>query len=42
MHNKYAASIASRHYHNSALDEGTMKNSALQLTNQIAVFRIAT
>ena len=30
--------VASEHYQNSALDESTMKNSALQLTNQIAVF----
>ena len=38
MHNKYAASVACRHYQNIALNEGTTKNSALQLTNQIAVF----
>ena len=29
------SSVACWHYQNSALDEGTMKNSALQLTNQI-------
>ena len=32
------SSVAHRDYKNSALDEGTTKNSALQLTNQIAVF----
>ena len=35
---KYPAQPARGHYQNSALDEGTTKNSALQLTNQIAVF----
>ena len=33
--------VASEHYQNSSLDESTTKNSALQLTNQIAVFLIA-
>ena len=34
----HRSSVAHGHYKNSALDEGTTKNSALQLTNQIAVF----
>ena len=38
MHNKFAASVAREHYQNSALDECTTKNSALQLTNKIVVF----
>ena len=38
MHNKYATSVVRGHCQNSALGEGTMKNSPLQLTNQIAVF----
>ena len=38
MHNKYAASVVRGHYQNSSLDEGTTKNSALQLMSQIAVF----